>query len=231
MAFEGDIQVINGLVPANGNDFPLVEASHVYVDDSNNLDDKLTAMDNRMDAISGDVTAKAPKASPEFTGSISMGRKSGSTTGVRNVATGDGVIGAANFSHVFGTFNEADSYDNWQEWQGGTFYDIGAKVYVTQYFPDHSIKTYYVCNTSHMSQYFDETKWDEWGNKMNYAEIVGNGLDDSNRSNARTLDWQGNEYLSGGLTLGDGSKGLRIGNTKLTETDLIALLNMLNGNS
>lgn len=39
----------------------------------------------------------------------------------------------------------------------------------------------------------------------NYAEIVGNGIDDQNRSNARTLDWLGNETLAGGLTLGEGS--------------------------
>lgn len=34
------------------------------------------------------------------------------------------------------------------------------------------------------------------------AVIVGNGSDDSNRSNAYTLDWDGNEVLAGGLTLG-----------------------------
>lgn len=33
-----------------------------------------------------------------------------------------------------------------------------------------------------------------------YVEIVGNGTDDSNRSNARTLDWQGNEWIAGALT-------------------------------
>lgn len=34
------------------------------------------------------------------------------------------------------------------------------------------------------------------------VEIVGNGTDTNNRSNARTLDWNGNETLAGGLTLG-----------------------------
>lgn len=37
-----------------------------------------------------------------------------------------------------------------------------------------------------------------------YAEIIGNGTSDANRSNARTLDWNGNEVLAGGLTI-DGS--------------------------
>lgn len=36
----------------------------------------------------------------------------------------------------------------------------------------------------------------------NYVEIVGNGTADNARSNARTLDWDGNEVLAGKLTLG-----------------------------
>ena len=38
-----------------------------------------------------------------------------------------------------------------------------------------------------------------------YAEIIGNGTSDTQRSNARTLDWQGNEALAGSLTLGMGT--------------------------
>lgn len=41
----------------------------------------------------------------------------------------------------------------------------------------------------------------------NYVEIVGNGIDGSNRSNARTLDWSGNETLAGNLTF-NGSTSL-----------------------
>ena len=36
----------------------------------------------------------------------------------------------------------------------------------------------------------------------NYIEIVGNGANFNARSNARTLDWQGNETLAGNLTIG-----------------------------
>ena len=36
----------------------------------------------------------------------------------------------------------------------------------------------------------------------NYVEIVGNGSDDSDRSNARTLDWNGNEVVAGKITVG-----------------------------
>jgi len=35
----------------------------------------------------------------------------------------------------------------------------------------------------------------------NYVEIVGNGTNTNSRSNARTLDWSGNEVLAGGLKI------------------------------
>ena len=38
------------------------------------------------------------------------------------------------------------------------------------------------------------------GNRGNYVEIVGKGTNDENRSNARTLDWNGNETIAGTLT-------------------------------
>lgn len=39
----------------------------------------------------------------------------------------------------------------------------------------------------------------------NFVEIVGNGTADDARSNARTLDWDGNESLAGSITLGMGT--------------------------
>ena len=53
-----------------------------------------------------------------------------------------------------------------------------------------------------------------------YAEVVGNGNSDSARSNARTLDWNGNESLAGGLTLGMGTAN----QTSITAQQLNALL-------
>lgn len=39
-----------------------------------------------------------------------------------------------------------------------------------------------------------------------YVEMVGNGTGSTNRSNARTLDWEGNEVLSGSMTVGTKAK-------------------------
>ena len=61
-------------------------------------------------------------------------------------------------------------------------------------------------------------------NKGNYIEIVGNGSASNRRSNARTLDWSGNESLQGSLTLGKGTAD----ETTITATQLKALLALLN---
>lgn len=59
----------------------------------------------------------------------------------------------------------------------------------------------------------------------NYVEIVGNG-DSTTRSNARTLDWSGNETLAGSLTLGAGT----VNEVTITAEQLNQLLQLLNGN-
>ena len=65
-------------------------------------------------------------------------------------------------------------------------------------------------------------------NRGTYVEIVGNGIKGDtreSRSNARTLDWDGNEVLAGGLTVG--AAGITIGSTTITEAQLQALLAMI----
>lgn len=58
----------------------------------------------------------------------------------------------------------------------------------------------------------------------NYVEIVGKGIGAGSESNARTLDWSGNEKLAGGLTLGMGTAD----ETTITAAQLKSLLAMLN---
>ena len=58
----------------------------------------------------------------------------------------------------------------------------------------------------------------------NYVEIVGNGTKAKARSNARTLDWDGNETLAGSLTLGKGTAD----EVTITAAQLTALLALLN---
>ena len=53
----------------------------------------------------------------------------------------------------------------------------------------------------------------------NYAHIVGNGTANNARSNAHTLDWEGNAWFAGSLTLGD---------VTLTAENLKKLLELIN---
>ena len=46
-----------------------------------------------------------------------------------------------------------------------------------------------------------------------YVEIVGNGSSSSSRSNARTLDWNGNEVLAGNLTINYNGNTIDVGAT------------------
>lgn len=63
---------------------------------------------------------------------------------------------------------------------------------------------------------------DASGTQGVYAEIVGNGTGDSARSNARTLDWNGNEVLAGKLTMGASPVRDMDAATKKYVDDLIA---------
>lgn len=57
------------------------------------------------------------------------------------------------------------------------------------------------------------------GARGTYAEIIGNGTDTSNRSNARALDWSGNERLMGDVYVGcnaDSTGGTKL--IKATDT-------------
>jgi len=58
-----------------------------------------------------------------------------------------------------------------------------------------------------------------------FVEIVGNGEDEDNRSNARTLDWEGNEKLAGNITALGGS--LILNETEMDELTLMRVLLML----
>lgn len=65
-----------------------------------------------------------------------------------------------------------------------------------------------------------------------YVEIIGNGVDDNNRSNARTLDWSGNEWLAGTLKLGGSSASDNAAVDVLAAiNNLTAAINTLNGDS
>ena len=80
------------------------------------------------------------------------------------------------------------------------------------------------CKSQHV---FGEYNIEDTGSAIargTYVEIVGNGTGTNARSNARTLDWSGNESLQGSLTLGKGTAD----ETTITAAQLKALIALLN---
>lgn len=101
---------------------------------------------------------------------------------------------------ISGFYNVADTINGWPEYEVAKFYEIGDKVKRTTYTPNGQLVKGYLCKVAHKDYYdFDSSKWIDWSDYKNFAEIVGNGVDSSHRSNARALDWDGNEYLKGDL--------------------------------
>lgn len=64
---------------------------------------------------------------------------------------------------------------------------------------------------NHLSQHvagefnIEDPSTEPASNRGTYVEIIGNGTSNNNRSNARTLDWNGNEELAGDLTIKKGT--------------------------
>lgn len=133
------------------------------------------------------TTASGDGSHAEGTGSIASGDSAH--------AEGSGTRAAGAYSHVSGSYNEEDSYASWPEWVSGTEYAEGDKVKITT---ENSV-TGWICRTANSDETFTETNWINQNGRMNYAEIIGNGTFSLDRSNARTLDWEGNERLKGDL--------------------------------
>lgn len=162
-------------------------------------------------ASTPDLSAYAPKASPAFTGSISMGRQAETTVGLRSIAVGNNAAATGNYSGAIGNYTVAG---------GNGAVAVGNKSEATG---NNSLASGEQTIANHRSQVaFGEYNVQDpnttYTGRGTYAEIVGNGTSNSARSNARTLDWNGNEWLAGNLTLGS---------TTLTEAQLQALLAML----
>lgn len=121
---------------------------------------------------------------------------------------GDGSRSAALAAHVEGGGTYADASQPYIHISGvnnAISTETGKTVTITKYNEDGTVNS---TSTRNLGK---------------YAEVIGNGDSDQARSNARTLDWDGNEELAGGLTLGLGTAD----ETHITAAQLKALLALL----
>ena len=132
--------------------------------------------------------------------------------GLASHSEGRATVAMGSCQHVGGKFNVLDTYESWAEWVSNTEYQVGDKVKITTIDNNNTTVTGYQCKTSNSDSTFTASKWSKYP-YINYAEIIGNGTADNARSNARTLDWDGNERLKGDLYVGantDGTGGTKV---------------------
>lgn len=161
------------------------------------------------------IGAKMDKANPTGTGSLSLNRKSGTTTGSYSVTTGYNNEATGVVSRASGEGTKATG-------RGAV-----AEAINSQATGDYSISQGYGTIANHQSQVvfgqynLADTSTAASTLRGNYIEIVGKGTNDANRSNARTLDWSGNEVLAGGLKI-NGNIDVK-GISRIRKTEYITL--------
>lgn len=129
--------------------------------------------------ISQTVSGKMDKANPTGTGSLSLNRKANTPEGNQSVAVGYNNEASGATATAENSTNKASGSQSHCEGYGNE----------ANHLCQHVFGQYNKADTSTAAA-------DKRGN---YVEIVGNGMYPNSRSNARTLDWNGNETLAGGL--------------------------------
>ncbi len=152
-------------------------------------------------------TIKMDSANPTGTGSLSLNRASGSTVGAYSVAEGLSCTASGQRSHAEGSTNTSSGLGSHSEGSSNTaegdFSHAEGNACVASGLISHAEGQGTIAN--HLCQHaFGRYNLADTSTALptaagNYIEIVGKGSTDGTRSNARTLDWSGNEVLAGGL--------------------------------
>lgn len=126
-------------------------------------------------------------------GNTASGKASFAAGGSGNVASGQN-----SFAFGFGT-NTASGLASFAGGNNAVASGLVSSALGANLIANHTCQFVFgMCNVADDSQEASTSRG-------NYVEIVGNGVNKNNRSNARTLDWNGNESLAGGITLGKGT--------------------------
>lgn len=155
-----------------------IEEKELYTDCLYNKDDSEMVID---------TSSLISKENPVFTGSMSMNRKEGATIGEYSVAIGKIVEASGECSYAEGKNTTASGWSSHAEGEETKAY--GKSSHAEGSFTTASSNYQHV-----QGKYNIEDK----SNK--YAHIVGNGKSGMERSNAHTLDWEGNAWYAGKLS-------------------------------
>lgn len=140
-----------------------------------------------------DVSGKMDKANPTGTGSLSLNRKANTTIGDYSVAEGYNNEASGVTSHAEGSTVIASG--------AGSHAEGANSIASGDFSHAEGFRTRALSRSQHtFGEYNILDSAGAQYSKGTYVEIVGNGTEDNARSNARTLDWSGNEVLAGSQT-------------------------------
>lgn len=192
-----------------GENYPMLEPQ-------SRIETLLQALLEELQTLDNKCNGKMDMVNPVGSGSVSIGRKANTTIGEQSVAIGylveasgkqcfaEGFYGKATGqrSHAEGDNGKASGASSHVEGCGGTASGASAhsEGFVTKAAGDYSHAECEGTIANGKSQHAGG-KYNVADNSNLYCEIMGNGTGNSARSNMRTLDWQGNEWLAGNLTV------------------------------
>lgn len=180
--------------------FDVHKIDRKYLPDSNfDLSDRMTkgvnsdgtevqgaVVEGSLNNIASGMYSHAEGSNNVASGGLSHAEGGGTTaSGITSHAEGNGTTASSNYSHAEGGQTTASGQASHAE---------GTST-IANHASQHVFGEFNVEDSSTNASY----------QRGNYVEIVGNGSTANSRSNARTLDWQGNEQLAGSLTLGLGT--------------------------
>lgn len=195
------IDAVIGALPEGTN---LVDTIAGLINDS--AGDGVTNKTWSANKIYDQLALKALKANAVFTGSIRMGSSPSALTGSNSMVSGTGAKSTHFNEVVSGTYNYASP--------SATEAFSGNKVYHKGEFVLYQSSTL-VCVVDNSTQPSSPgtPNVSEWRECSQWLEIVGNGCNDSVRTNARVLEYNGNEHLRGTLYVNanaDGTGGTQV---------------------
>lgn len=130
---------------------------------------------------------KANIANPVFSGSVSMGRKEGSAVGEGSAAIGVDNVASGKAAYAEGSQTQATGKYGHAEGEG------------TKASGECSHAEGSMTEAASICQHV-QGKYNVVDTEGKHAHIVGNGTSSSNRSNAHTVDWNGNGWFAGKLS-------------------------------
>ena len=194
-----------------------IEEKELYTDCLYNKDDSEMVID---------TSNLISKENPVFTGSMSLGRKAGTTIGEGSYAVGeeveasgrvshaegsntkasgnyshaegDNATASGEVSHAEGSFTLATGQSSHAEGEGtissGEFSHAEGFHTIAIGKSSHTEGSYTKASSEHQHV---QGKFNIEDTANKYAHIVGNGKNNNSRSNAHTLDWEGNAWYAG----------------------------------